>query len=334
MRVVGVFLVSAAALIAWSGVAPTRADEPPPSRLPAASNDEAWKQLPRKDPPLPSWARVLVRPLPQTTGTMLELDHLHRAKNPLDAALAAKLRWAAADALGCDYGRRYADADLRRAGLSDADLKKLGGDFRKLPAAERAACAFARKLTLAARTVTDAEVAELLDAFGPEKTAAIVHTVAYANFHDRILLALGAAVEADGPLPPLDAALDPEKRAKVAAPKRPAWTDLKGGADAPARAGPAWGERSFEDLTRAVERQKERKPRVPLPDAERLAALPPDAKARAEKIAWLTVSMGYQPRLTKAWFDCLRAFEKEADLDPVFANEVFWVVTRGSECFY
>src|SRR5579871_5467110 len=115
--------LAAAALAAM----PAPAEAPAP-RFPAAGNDEAWKMLPREQPPLPAWARVLVRTLPKTTGAMLELDYLHRAGNPLGPVLAGKLRWAAADTLGCDYGRRYAEADLRRAGQTDDDLRKLAGD--------------------------------------------------------------------------------------------------------------------------------------------------------------------------------------------------------------
>src|SRR5205823_12362687 len=95
---------------------------PPPGRFPAADNDDAWARLPRENPPLPPWARVLVGPLPKTTARMLELDYLHREKNPLGPVLAGKLRWAAADALGCKFGVATAEADLRRAGLTDADL--------------------------------------------------------------------------------------------------------------------------------------------------------------------------------------------------------------------
>src|SRR5262245_8447665 len=78
-------------------------------RFPAASAEEAWSRLPLAAPPLPAWARTLAGPLPRTTAAMLELDHLHRAKSPLGPVLAGKMRWMAADAIGCEYGRRYAE---------------------------------------------------------------------------------------------------------------------------------------------------------------------------------------------------------------------------------
>src|SRR4051812_43633062 len=100
----------------------------PSHRFPAAAPDKAWAQLPRENPPLPAWARVLVQTHPRTTGAMLEIDRLHRAENPLGAVLAARLRWVAADALGSEYGRATALADLRRAGASADEVRRLTDD--------------------------------------------------------------------------------------------------------------------------------------------------------------------------------------------------------------
>src|SRR5262245_61595087 len=83
MRCTGVVMFCLA-ITAGSERAPLRADPPSRSlRLPVASNEEAWKQLPRQSPALPIWARMLTGPVPQTTGAMLDLDLIHRAKNPL-----------------------------------------------------------------------------------------------------------------------------------------------------------------------------------------------------------------------------------------------------------
>jgi len=311
------------------------ADPTSPARFPAASNEDAWKNLPRENPPLPLWARVLAEPLPQTTGAMLELDLVHRAKNPLGPVLAGKLRWAAADAIGCACARRYAEADLRRAGLQEADLKRLTGDVRDLPSEDRLALGFARQMTLAAYEVSDEDFAAMLNHFGAERTVAIVHTLAYANFQNRVFLGLGIDEEDSDPLPPIDVPLDKQARAKVPTPER----KLPGGIgqkdpSQPTIGLPDWAKREPVDLAEALRGQKERKARIPMPDAERVAKIPPEAKEQASKVVWTRVSMGYQPLLTKAWFDCMRTFQQEAKFDRVFSNSVFWVVTRSNECFY
>jgi alkylhydroperoxidase family enzyme len=317
------------------GSAAPAADPPAQPRFPLLNNAEAWDRLTRGDPPLPAWARTLAASLPRATASLLELDNLHRANNPLGAVWAGKLRWAAAGVLGCDYAKRYAEADLRRAGLTDADLKRLAGDGRDLPAAERAALAFARKLTRAGHTVTDGEVAELLEHFGAEKVVAMVHTLAFANFQNRLFLALRVGVEPDGPLPPLDVRLDPAKRPGVPTPARTPWEDVqKANKPAGADLRPGWDGRTLADLERALEGQKSRKGRIPLPGPERLARVPPESKEEAARVVWTRISMGYQPALTKAWFDTMRTFRQESGLDRVFGNSVFWVVTRSNECFY
>ncbi len=331
----GIPMVLALALL-LPGVGGAHAEKPVPDAppLPACQDDEAWSLLPRKNPPLPAWARVLVKPLPRTTGAMLELDYLHRARNPLPPLLAGKLRWMAAHTLGSVYAERYAEADLRRAGMSEADLKKLAGDPATLSADDRTLLAFARKMTRAASTVTDAEMADLLRRFGPDKVVAMVHTLAYANFHGRIILALGVEVEPQGPIPPHDYGLDPAKRTAIKSPRRPSLEGPVGKVDPLQGVKIDWGKQGFDMVLQRLEEQKNRAPRISLPDKKQFAKLPPSAKRQAEQIVWMTVSMGFQPELTRAWFECLRAFQSEAQFNRVFSGSVFWVVTRTNDCFY
>jgi hypothetical protein len=266
---------------------------------------------------------------------MLELDRLHRTKNPRGSLLAAKLHWLAADALGCAFARACAEADLKRAGLTEPEFRQWVKD--PLPA-ERGLCSFARKLTVAAYTITDEEFAALLKENGPQQMTAVVHTVAYANFLDRILLALDVRADADGPagpFPPPDVRLDAKGRAQVKTPARPAWEQVAAAKPARSYHAPAgWKPVGYSRLEEALAAQQARKARVPLPEKSRFAKLPADVKRQAETIAWMTVSLGYQPELTQAWFACLREFRDEAKLERVFSSSLFWVVTRANECFY
>lgn len=303
-----------------------------PKGLSPLNNEDAWKLLPRKQTPLPAWARVLAGPLPKTTGAMLELDYLHRANNPLGPVLAAQLRYTTAKSLGSDFGQQSALADLRRFG-TETDIKKITGDGKDLSLKEKAALAFARKMSRSAASVTDDEMGEVVCEFGPEAAVAIVHTLAYANFHNRIIMALGVPAEKND-LPPVDWQLDPVQRAKVNTPKRPSWQEVTGSAASLPEFRLDWAKQSDDALAKALEQQKARKPRIPLPDPSRFAKLPPGPRQQAEKIVWMTVSMGYQPKMTAAWFECLRAFQSEAAMDRVFSNSMFWVITRSNECFY
>ena len=75
------------------------------------------------------------------------------------------------------------------------------GAWKTLPEADRAVVEFARQLTLAGHEVSDNQVAALIEQFGTEQVVGIVHTVAFANFQNRLFLALDVELEPDGPLP-------------------------------------------------------------------------------------------------------------------------------------
>jgi alkylhydroperoxidase family enzyme len=295
----------------------------PKAPFPALPDDEAWGKLPpQKKPVLPEWARALAGPLPKTTAKMLELDYLHRAKSPLGAVLAARIRLTVADALDSKYGRDAAQADLRRTEPNPV----------KLTAAESKALRFAKWLTLAGHAITDEDFAALFEDFSPEQVTAIVHTVAYANFHNRIVLALG--VRGENPVAePISVAFDLDAT-KVRAPERPPWDDLKAAKGDGLAVRVEWSEAESDALNKLLDKQKERKLRIPLPDAAVFEKLPPRERDSAQKILWNTVSAGYQPELTRAWFAVLYAFYEEAKVDRVFTNSMFWVVTRTNDCFY
>jgi hypothetical protein len=105
-----------------------RAAPDAPNSWPLPSNEEAWKLLPKTltggGSRLPTWARATARDLPRTTAAMLNLDCLHRTKSPLGPSLRGKMRWVAADANHCEYARATAEADLRRAGTSEAETTR------------------------------------------------------------------------------------------------------------------------------------------------------------------------------------------------------------------
>jgi alkylhydroperoxidase family enzyme len=308
------------------------ADDAP--RFSAKSSAETWKLLGREDgPPLPSWARTLAPSMPRTVAGMLHLNYFHRETNPLGSVSAAKLRWAAADAIGCVYARQYAEFDLRRAKASDADLDALRTG-KGLSADAAAMVHYARKATLSASALTDDEMEALLKRFGPEKLVAMVHTVAFANFENRVFLALGAKAEGSELIPPIDYPIRAEEAKALHAPPREPWGADKIGPVKLSKLELDWRPKSADELKTLLDKQKARTARIPLPDVERFAELPPAAKDQATRIVWTRVMTGYQPQMTIDWFDMLGAYQRESKLDRSLSQLMFWVITRGNECFY
>lgn len=341
------------------------------SRIGILTDAETWKRLPKAikggGQPLPLWARALADKLPLTTARLLLLDRQQRAGAALDPVLRARVRLAAARANRSNTGTAYALADLHRAGVSDAASESGGA----IPPLHRQAMSFARKLSLSASELSDAEVESLRRQTGDARLVAIVLVVAYANFQDRLFLTLDLPVEASGPLPPLDVQFElpkppmstpaANKSATVAKSptgkqaddpaksksKRPAPDKAITSAVKPATAkqsAPAsvhdpfpWSDTDFTLIVSAMERQKARPTRIVVPDWYTvLKGLPADypLPPKPSRIRWSLVCLGYQPNLSAAWLMSMRTFGTEAKQDRIFEETLFAVITREIDCFY
>ncbi len=344
-RIVGLAAALATTLMTATGwgdepAARTAPTEKPVAHLPVLSDREAWRFLPAAKSgagqPLPAWARATARALPRTTAAMLDLDRMHRTRSPLGPILRGKMRWIAARANRCDYAMAYAEADLRRAGLDEAGLRNLRGDRAGWPESERAALAFAHQMTVDASRVSDADVARLIADHGESRVVAMVLLLAYANFQDRLILALGVSIEPGGPLPPPKIRFDPKADPPpVPERRRPEDRPIP---EEPERIDDAsWLSMDFGDLKGRLEGQMERPGRIRVPSWEEvLRAMPADYRKppKPVRIRWSLVTMGYQPELAAAWSACTRAFGQEARQDRVFEESLFWIVTRTIHCFY
>jgi alkylhydroperoxidase family enzyme len=330
-------------------LAPERTWGAASARVPVLTDAEAWKKMTfiekENGRRLPVWIRALAVSLPKTAAAMIDLDYAQRMESTLPRRLRAKLRWIAADANRCDYAKAYARFDYVRAGGKAEDIDALSKQLDKLPEAERLALQLVRQLVEAAYTVSDEQVARLVELYGEKQVVAIVLVAAYANFQDRLLLTLGAAVEADGPLPPIKVRFhkpptaDKSTEAKKEKPKRIVSPPAKNPPTLPEKLDdPEWTALSFGTLRERLDKQiARRQARVRIPDWATVRDNLPDSVPKPDKpirIKWSLLTYGYQPRMTAAWLGGLRAFQQESDLDAVFHESMFWVVTRSLQCFY
>ena len=304
------------------------------------SDAEAWDRMPPivegERQPLPAWARVTAHGLPRTTAAMLELDRLHRTENPIGPVLRGKMRWVAADANGCDFTRRAAEADLAAAGVSRSDIDALKGGSDAWPDDERAALRFASQMTRDASKVSDREVETLRRTYGDSNLVAMVQLLAFSNFQDRLLLGLGVKPEEDGPLGPVAARFSREQKERPIPPR--AKPEELSGPPVPERVDdPEWAAVSFEELQGSLGQQKANPGRIRVPTSEEVMAGIPEGQTKPKapmRIKWSLVCFGYQPVFADAWTRCMRAYDAESKLDDVFGESLFWVVTRSIHCFY
>jgi hypothetical protein len=178
-------------------------------------------------------------------------------------------------------------------------------------------------------------MARLRQLYDDQNTVALVLLLAYANFQDRLLLAIGAQVEPGGPYPPREIRFAPDARS--VAPERPAQEARASSRTSGVLGDPDWTGVEFGELQKSMEEQRAREPRIPVPSWEDARkAYPPEVAANRPplRIRWSLVCLGYQPELAKAWGACTSAFATDAKQDRVFEETLFWVVTRSLRCFY
>ena len=309
------------------------------SVVPLPTDAETWAKLPKaaigQNAPLPNWAKAVVTHLPRTAAAMLELDLAHRTKSPLDPILRAKMRWVVAKANRCEYAQATALADLRRLD-GNVTVKVLTGDPAAWPEEDREPLEFARLLTVAAPTIKDELFVSLRKTHGDKQVASMVLLAAYGNYQDRLLLGLNIPLEVGGPMAPVNVKF--VDGALQVAPILPDQKDspklLKNG-KAVVPPDEEWGKISYDDLQARLEKQRDRKPRLPIPTWEETKKnLPLVAQSRPTRIVWSLVCNGYAPELAIPWNISTRTMWAESLQDRVFEESLFWIQTRSIQCNY
>lgn len=316
------------------------ADRRAASAVAMLSDVECWDRLPKtvsgSGQALPSWARAVAIHLPRTAAAMLKLDFAHRTSSPLDPVLRAKMRWVIADANHCEYSKAYAIADLRHAGASDDEIRALTGNPNEWPTTDQQPLEFARLLTIAAPTISDDMFEELRMHFGENQVASMVLLAAYGNFLDRIVLGLNLPMEENGPLKPIDVNFaDGALQIASLIPSHGEAPSLQAaGVDLIPDDG-NWSALSYDDLQARLEKQRDRKPRLPIPSWDAVKGkLPPAMAARPTRIVWSLMTYGYAAELQIPWSIATRTMWAELPGDRVFEESLFWIQTRTIECNY
>lgn len=317
-----------------SGGSPHSVSAEPPFAM--LTDAECWQRLPRavsgSGQPLPIWARAVAVQLPRTAAAMLKLDYAHRVLSPLNPLLRAHLRWIVANENRCEYSKAVATADLQRAGGSVDQLT----DPKSLPEKHRGAIEFVRLLTVAAPTIPDSLFEDLRSKFDDRQAAAMVLLAAYGNFQDRIVLGLQLPLEENGPLAPLKVEFA-EGGLQVAPLIPPNGTPPAlnaAGTDVVADDGD-WDSVSYAELQARLEKQRDRKPRLPIPSWDTVKQkLPPEMAQRPTRILWSLITYEYAAELQIPWTISTRTMWSERPGDRVFEESLFWVQTRTIDCNY
>lgn len=323
--------------------------DPPPTSMGWAGplpDADCWKLLPPTirgtEQLLPTWARMLAKDMPRTTAAFLELDRAQRTAGPVDLVLRAAMRWTAANANRCEYARQTAAADALRAGVSKNKWSALErGERSGWTPAEQAALEFAHAMTVDSDGYSDDAFARLVEQFDARQAASMVLHMAYANFQDRLLIALGAPLETE-PLPPPSVEFDPATfviampASRSRKPSPPAASEAAGEPDVIADPTPnTW--LPYPELQLRLESQRRRETRLRIPEWDEFAdRLPEGLMQKPSDIIWYRIAFGYAPELAVPFEIYMRTAGSEVsrNWDRIFGGSLFWMVTDAMKCPY
>lgn len=167
------------------------------ARLPLADQAQARAVLPDDwsgSGDAPEWARLLGN-FPKGGKRLADAFARAETKGKLSPLLKAKIAWVGARNDRAWYALGHAKKRLNDLGLSDDQVFAVDGPDFGSPAAERAALALARKITVDPALVTDADVEAVRRDFSDSETAEVVYLTTQAAAFDRLTEAAGLRLE-------------------------------------------------------------------------------------------------------------------------------------------
>ena len=108
-----------------------------------------------------------------------------RGDSSLDSAFRTQLFWIVSRGNNCTYCLGHQESSLSTGGMSDDLLAALDGDWSEFSDAQRAAFAFARKLSFEPYSLTDADVAPLKAHYDDKQVVEIVNAIGGFNATNR-----------------------------------------------------------------------------------------------------------------------------------------------------
>lgn len=166
------------------------------SRLPLLPESEAREVL-ASEPfsgPLPNWVRLLAN-FPKDGASRIATFRAVFERSDLTPQFRAQIRWVVARQDRAWYAAGLAQKELQALGGSTNELDRLDDPASQFTAAERAAFAFARKLTIASDLLTDADVAELRRHLSDRDVVQLFSLVTQSAAFNRITEAAGLPLE-------------------------------------------------------------------------------------------------------------------------------------------
>jgi hypothetical protein len=267
----------------------------------------------------------------------------------LDYAFKTQLFWIVCRTNNCQYCQGHQESKLLRAGLTEEQIASLDGDWSGFTAKERAAFAFARKITYEPHRFTDADVAALKEHYTDLQILEMIMSVAGNNAINRWKEGAGIPQnEGSGGFG--FGAKGGEKGSEKGGEKHtyltptaekyktsiskvaPLEFDAKG---QPTRATvnrrPALESRA--EAEKALAAAKARTPRLPLVEDAKARELLPEDWAAGPLPQWVRLLANF-PAQGKGRILSQRSSETKGDLTPLLKAQASWIIARQDRAWY
>jgi Carboxymuconolactone decarboxylase family len=278
-------------------------------------------------------------------------------KMTLDYAFKVELFWIVSRTNNCQYCLGHQESKLLGAGLKEEDIAALDGDWSEFTPAQRAAFAFARKITFEPNALTDADINNLRKHYTDLQILEMILSVSGNNAINRWKEGVGVPQSSNGggfsnrtenanpatpaPAPARPAATaahsyltpTPEKFQKTITRVAPFLADDK-------TAGPTRPTvcvrppmESRAEVEKALEACRQRSPRLPLvSEAEARAIM--SASSPEGSLPQFVRLLANFPRDGVRVVDTVRSMEEKGDLKPLLKAQVSWIIARQDRAWY
>jgi alkylhydroperoxidase family enzyme len=264
----------------------------------------------------------------------------------LEYAFKTQMFWIVCRTNNCQYCQGHQESKLLRAGLTEEQIAALDGDWSGFTAAERAAFAFARKITYEPHRFTDADVTALRAHYTDLQILEMIMSVAGNNAINRWKEGAGipqnegsggfgkGGDKAGEKAGEKHTYLTPtaEKYKTAVSKVAPLEYDAKG---QPTRATvsrrPALESRA--EVEKALTAAKSRTPRLPLVEDAKARAILPEDWAAGPLPQWVRLLANF-PGQGKGRILSQRSSEAKGDLTPLLKAQSSWIVARQDRAWY
>lgn len=270
-------------------------------------------------------------------------------KMTLDYPFKTKLFWIVSRTNNCQYCLGHQEIKLALAGVSENEVAALDGDWSQFTPKERAAFAFARKMTYEPHHFTDADLDGLRQYYTDMQILEMILSVSGNNSINRwkegagipqektaanFVSRAGSDIPKDRPLP-VESFLTPtaDEFTKLVSKVAVLQVDEKSGDISRLAICKRPPLESRADVEAALAATRTRKPRLPLvDDAEARALLPKDWPA-GPLPQWVRLMANF-PRDGVSRIQSTQSAEENTELKPLLRAQVCWIIARQDRAWY